>query len=322
MNYFITELGFEGNIPKDHTNLRAAETWIKYLDAYHLNIFSVLNSTKVYAGTAWIIIPKGKEAVNFLVSNYFDTVKNLKTKFDKVYCIQEGETTFWNQYEVTIQIWIYSQFLDADKIYTQNDYDLKWLKGLFGNKKKYGLIIPVLDDSVLDKNKFKPKEDLTILAGPFIHDYNGLAQTIIAKQFNNEIHIPPMASSRMPKDSYETAEAVGVTYLSYMMWKEWMENLSRYTYGLFLVPSVGAATFPLNCAYHGIPCIGTNKAYTQTMLFPMLSIDYQDLEMATKLAIKLKTDQDFYKENSEYALNIIKTHFTKDNFIEILQQDL
>jgi hypothetical protein len=320
MNYFITEMSFEGKMSQEHTNLRAAETWIKYLDAYHLNIFNTLTQDKKYDGTAWVIIPKGKNAVEYLIANFFNTTINLKTKFNKVYCIQEGETTFWNQYNVTTQVWIYNQFAEADKIYTQNQYDLRWLKGLFGSSQSYGLILPVVDDSVLDKSKFKPKTDTTIIAGPFIADYNGFAQTIVAKQFDNEIHIPPMASSRMPDDSLTTQDAVGVKYLDYMMWKEWMENLSQYKYGLFLVPSVGAATFSLNCAYHGIPCIGTNKAETQIKLFPKLSIDYLDLEKATELAIRLKNDQDFYNEVSNYALETIKTEFSKDKFLETVNK--
>lgn len=321
MNYFITEMGFEGIMPQEHTNLRAAETWIKYLDAYHINIFNVLNQSKKYDGDAWVIIPKGDEAVNYLVNNCFDTVQNLKSKFNKVYCIQEGETTFWNKYNVTTQLWIYNQFLESDKIYTQNQYDLKWLKGLYGSKQSYGLILPTIDDSVLDKSNFKPKTDTTIITGPFINDYNGFAQTVVAKQFDNEIHIPPMASSRMPTDSLSTQDVIGVKYMDYMMWKEWMENLAQYKYGLFLVPSVGAATFPLNCAYHGIPCIGTNKAETQSKLFPELSVDHLDLEKATELAIRLKTDSKFYDEVSKYALETIKTEFSKEKFLETVYKN-
>ena len=63
-------MNFEGEIPQEHTNLRAAETWIKYLDAYHLCIFNVLAQNKKYDGTAWVIIPKGKNAVDYLINNY------------------------------------------------------------------------------------------------------------------------------------------------------------------------------------------------------------------------------------------------------------
>lgn len=319
MNFFLTELGFEGKLTFNHTNLRAAETWIKFLDAYHLNIYNVLLGRMKYQGDAWVIIPKGKDAVERLSKQ--NVVENLKSKFNKVYCIQEGETTFFNQYDVATQVWMYNQFAEADKIYTQNQYDLKWFKGLYGKNKKYGILLPVMDESVLNKNNFAPKVDKTIISGPFIHDYNGLANTIVAQQFDNEINIPPMASSRMPADSYIMQDAIGVKYLNYMMWKEWIENLAQYKYGLFLVPSVGSATFPLNCAYHGIPCIGTNKAETQTKLFPSLSVDYQDLESAVELAKELKNNETFYNTVSEYALETIKTEFSKDKFLETAYKD-
>jgi len=321
MNYFISEIGFEGKVPDGYTNLRAAETWIKFLDLINLNIFNVLNENVFYGGKAWVIIPKGKDAVNYIINNFPNTMENLKSKFDEVYCIQEGEITFWSQYDVLIQTWIYNQFYLSDKIYTQNQHDLKWLKGLYGDDKKYGIMLSVMDDSVLDINNFKPKSDKTIIAGPFMYEYNGFAQNIVAKHFDNEINIPPMASGRMPSDSYIMQDAVGVRFLEYTLWKEWMENLSQYRYGLFLVPSVGAATFPLNCAYHGIPCIGTNKAETQSILFPKLSIDYQDLEQAIYLANKLKHDELFYNEVSNYALDKIKTEFSKEKFLEIIQKD-
>ena len=319
MNYFITEMGFVGKMPDRHTNLRAAETWIKFLDAHHLNIYHTLNNETKYQGDAWVIIPKGKDAVEHL--SKLNVVSNLKSKFDKVYCIQEGETTFFNQYDVATQVWMYNELAEADKIYTQNQYDLKWFKGLYGANKKYGILLPVMDESVLDKNKFASKTNKTIISGPFIHDYNGLANTIVAQQFDNEINIPPMASSRMPSDSYEMEDAVGVKYLNYMMWEEWIYNLAQYKYGLFLVPSVGAATFPLNCAYHGIPCIGTNKAETQTKLFPLLSVDYQDLELAVSLAKELKNNETFYNTVSEYALETIKIEFNKDKFLETAYKD-
>jgi hypothetical protein len=321
MNYFVTELSFEGYISEDYTNLRAAETWIKFLEAYHLNLFKTLSEDKKYTDSVcWLIIPKGDEAVKHLVQNYLNLVENLKTKFNKVYCIQEGESTFWHKYDVTTQTWLYLQFEACDKIYTQNEYDLKYLKGIHPNS-RFGIIRPVMDSSVLDKQKFKPIVNKTILTGPFTVEYHGFVQTIIARNTGCEIDIPPMGVSRMPKDSWDMAENVGVNYLDYMMWKEWMENLSQYKYGYFLVPCIGAATFPLNCAYHGIPCIGVNRADTQRLLYPLLSVDYLDLEEAIKLTKKLTTDKEFYKEVSTYATHTFKKEFSKERFLQIINKE-
>jgi len=320
MNYFVTELGLEGYIPNDYTNLRAAETWIKYLDAYHLNIFKVLKEEKQYDGICWLIIPKGHEAVNYLVQNQLGLVVELQKRFKKVYCIQEGESTYWHKYNVTTQTWIWLQFEAADKIYTQNEYDLKYLKGLHPNK-VFGIIRSVMDDSIIDQSNLKETEDRVILTGPFTVEYYGFTQMMVAKHLNYEIDIPPMGQSRMPKDSWQMAENVGVNYLQYMLWKEWIEHMSRYKYGYFLVPCIGAGTFPLNCAYHGIPCIGDARAETQKLLFPDLCVDHMDLEGAIKLTKKLSSDKDFYEHCSGTAKMLYKEEFSKRKFLEIVQKD-
>lgn len=319
MNYFVTELGFEGNVPEDYTNLRAAETWIKYLDAYHLNIFKVLESNQSYDGTCWLIIPKGLKAVEMLMQHYQNLIPILKTKFDKVYCIQEGETTFWNHYTVSIQLWIYLQFQESDKIYTQNTYDLKYFKGLFPDK-PLGILRSVMDTTNIDVNNFKPKQDKVILPGPYTIEYHGFTQTIISHHTGCSIDIPPMGEGRMPKDSWKMADNVGVNYLDYMMWKEWIENLSQYKYAYFLVPVIGAGTFPLNCAYHGIPCIGDVRAETQSILYPELCVDYLDLETALSLTKKLSTDKEFYNHTSNYAKEMIGIHFTKEKFLQTINE--
>jgi hypothetical protein len=320
MNYFITEMDLEGRLPNSHTNLRAAETWIKYLDAHHLNIFKVLEEPKQYDGNCWVIIPKGAPAVNFLSKNFPDLTIRLKHKFNNVYCIQEGESSFWHKYDVTTQTWIFLQFENADKIYTQNEYDLKYLKGLH-RESKFGIIRSVMDDSVIDTNNFKKKQNKVLLPGPFTTEYYGFSQTLVARHTEYDIDVPPMGQSRMPKDSYTMAENVGVNYLEYMMWKEWIENMSQYKYAYFLVPCIGAATFPLNCAYHGIPCIGDIRADTQKLLFPTLSIDHLDLEQAVHLTQKLKSDKTFYSDVSDYAQEVYKKEFSKNKFLEIIKKD-
>jgi len=318
LNYFVTEMGFEGKIPLNYTNMRAAETWIRYLDAYHFNIFKILSSEKKYGGICWLIIPKGKDAVSILLQNFINVIENLKAKFDYIYCIQEGEIGYWNQMDVTTQTWIYLQFFMSDRIYTQNESDLSYFKGMFPEK-EIMIIRPVLDSSILDKNNFDPRENRCIISGPFTREYYGFHQMIIARNFNCPIDVPPMGSDRMPADSWKMAENVGVNYLDYMEWKLWMETLSRYKFGIMLIPAVGSGTFALNCGYHGIPCIGNGKSDTQKLLFPDLSVDYMDLDRARKLSIKLRDDILFYEMISEKAKSNFKKHFNKDIFLKELK---
>ena len=83
----------------------------------------------------------------------------------------------------------------------------------------------------------------------------------------------------------------------------------------------GAASFSLNCAYFGIPCIGNNRADTQKILFPDLSFDVYDTEGALSAAKKLKSDKDFYNHCSSAAKIIYKEEFTKEKFLELFKKD-
>jgi len=57
----------------------------------------------------------------------------------------------------------------------------------------------------------------------------------------------------------------------------------------------------LNCAYHGIPCIGYKGLDTQELCFPHLSVDIGDLKRAKQLANRLKTDKKFYDDCSKIS---------------------
>jgi hypothetical protein len=317
-HYFCTELGFEGKIPPTFTNLRTLETWIKILDATHLNIYQTLKSNLKYDGICWVVIPKGyhNKPDHPLVNH--DIIGILKAKFNEVYCIQEGETTWWSSKSVQTQVWIYNQFAQSDRIYTQNPYDQKYLKGLFPNKQIF-IIRSMMDPEILlTLNNLPTQTERAIIAGPLTNEYLGFNSNLLFQMCDIPVDIPPMGESRMPKDSINMAEPIGANYLPYRMWKEWMEHLPQYRYGMFMVSAIGAATFPLNCGYFGIPCIGDNRADTQKLLFPDLSVDYLDYENALKKLKKLKTDSIFYKDVSQKSKEMYHEHFSKDTFIKLL----
>ena len=318
IHYFCTELGFRGKLPEQHTNLRALEVWIKFLDAYHLNLFETLANKDTYGGICWLVIPKGIPAIQQIVSIDPNVVLNLKTKFDKVYCIQEGETTWFSKMNVGAQLWIHQQFSNSDRIYTQNEYDIKYLRGVYP-KNNIHLIMSIMDDSIINPTNFLPKEELGIIPGPMIDEYLGFNNGMLFKNLNTKFEIPPMAMSRMPTDSYEYMDIFDGKYLEYMDWLNWMYNLSKYKYGMFMVTAIGAATFPMNLGYHGIPCVGDNRADTQKNIFPDLSVDYLDYESAFKKMKHLIEDKVFYNEMSIKAKELYNHIYTKSNFIKNLE---
>jgi len=323
IKYSTSEMGFEGYFPTNYPNLRVLETQLLYLEAYHLPIQKILTEGKTYKGSLLYNIGKGgfeKSYISDLYHNYHNVVAQLKEKFEEVYIYQDGEIGWWNQVDTRLQAWWYNQLIASDGILVPNSTDISFYKGLFPDK-KIKVIRSVMTDEGLDKTKFKPKENRTIITGPLTKEYNGFSQLLLAHNLDMPVDIPPMGESRMPKDSWEMAPNLGVNYLQYMSWAEWMYNLSRYKIGYMMSAATASGSFALNCAYLGIPCIGDKRADTQSILFPDLAIDVFNNEKALELTFKLKNDLDFYIEVSNKAKRLYKQEFTKEKMLKLLQDD-
>ena len=323
IKYSTSEMGFEGYFPVNYPNLRVLETQLLYLEAYHLPIQKILTEGKTYKGSLLYNIGKGgfeKPYISDLYHNYHNVVIQLKEKFEEVYIYQDGEIGWWNQVDTRLQAWWYNQLRAANGILVPNSTDIPFYKGLFPDK-DIKVIRSVMTDEGLDKTKFKPQENRTIITGPLTREYNGFSQVLIAHNADMPIDIPPMGESRMPKDSWEMAPNLGINYLEYMSWIDWMYNLSRYKIGYMMSAATASGSFALNCAYLGIPCIGDKRADTQSILFPDLAIDVFDNKKALDLTLKLKKDLDFYIEVSNKAKRLYKKEFTKEKMLQLLQDD-
>jgi hypothetical protein len=323
IKYSTSEMGFEGYFPVNYPNLRVLETQLLYLEAYHLPIQKIITEGKTYKGSLLYNIGKGdfeKPYISDLYHNYHNIVGLLQEKFEGVYIYQDGEIGWWNQVDTRLQAWWYNQLIASDGILVPNSTDISFYKGLFPDK-KIKVIRSVMTDEGLDKTKFKPKENRTIVTGPLTKEYNGFSQLLLAHNLDMPVDIPPMGESRMPKDSWEMAPNLGVNYLQYMSWAEWMYNLSRYKIGYMMSAATASGSFALNCAYLGIPCIGDKRADTQSILFPDLAIDVFNNEKALELTFKLKNDLDFYIEVSNKAKRLYKQEFTKEKMLKLLQDD-
>ena len=323
IKYSTSEMGFEGYFPVNYPNLRVLETQLLYLEAYHLPIQKIITEGKTYKGSLLYNIGKGdfeKPYISDLYHNYHNIVSLLQEKFEGVYIYQDGEIGWWNQVDTRLQAWWYNQLRATSGILVPNSTDVSFYKGLFPDK-EIKVIRSVMTDEGLDKSKFKPKENRTLITGPLTREYNGFSQLLLAHNLDMPVDIPPMGESRMPKDSWEMADNLGVNYLQYMTWTEWMYNLSRYKIGYMMSAATASGSFALNCAYLGIPCIGDKRADTQSILFPDLAVDVFDNEKALELTFKLKNDLDFYIEVSNKAKRLYKQEFTKEKMLKLLQDD-
>ena len=322
IKYSTSEMGFEGYFPTNYPNLRVLETQLLYLKAYHLPIQKALKNN--YEGDLLYNIGKGgfeKPYILHLYQNHHNVVSELKQNFKNVYIYQDGEIGWWNQVDVKLQIWWFNQLRESDGILVPNSTDIPFYKGLFPDK-NIKVIRSVMTDEGLDKSKFKLKKNKAIITGPLTPVYNGFSQVLLAHNLGVEgIDVPPMSENSMPKDSWEMADNLGVNYLKYMSWVDWMYNLNQYKVGYMLSAATASGSFALNCAYLGIPCIGDKRADTQRILFPDLAINVFDNKKALELTLKLKNDLIFYNEVSTKAQIIYDKEFTKEKMLKILNNE-
>ena len=315
---FLTEMGFEGKIPSHHINMRTEFAWMHALDADHYNIYS---SNKVFDyDKVFIIFPKGELYLNSVgskLSNGVNSISQLLTmdivsmlrsqKNKSIYYIQEGPHWLWNDYEVIDQIGFYNFVSSCDGIYAHNEHDTKYYRGMFPNCTVK--IIPTLMVEDLLKGIAPAPENKVIIGGNFARWYGGFESYIVASEFGIPIWAQTSHATREHENQIEN-----LNHLPRLIWNEWMIELSKFKYGVHLMPTVAAGTFSLNCAYFGIPVIGNINVDTQRICHPLLSVDIHDVEMARSLAKQLREDAEFYIECSNMTKTQYKNQFSIDKF--------
>lgn len=315
---FLTEMGFNGTIPSTHTNMRTEFAWMNALNAVHYPLANY-DSVKEY-DVVFIIFPKGKTYLNSEgstlvnginpVSTYLEKpiVEILKESNSKVYYIQEGPHWWWNDYEVIDQIQFYNFLSLTDGIFAHNVSDSQYYRGLFKNKKVEVIHSLMIEDFIKDIQPIT--EDKVLIGGNFSRWYGGFESYMVASEFGLPIWGQESHSKRVNEG--------GIGNLSHfprMSWNDWMVEVSKFKYGVHLMPTVAAGTFSLNCAYFGIPVIGNEKVDTQRLLHPNLSVDVSDIESAMIMVEMLK-DPIFYKKKSEEAKDNYHTYYTKEVWLK------
>lgn len=311
---FLTEMNFEGMVPNTHTNMRTEFSWMNALNAVHYPLVN-FKSVKGY-DVVFIIFPKGKTYLNSEgsklvdginpVSQYLEQplVPTLKESNTKVYYIQEGPHWWWNDYEVIDQIQFYNFLSLTDGIFAHNVSDTKYYRGLFKNKKVEVIHSLMIEDFIKD---IQPTtEDKVLIGGNFSRWYGGFESYMVASEFGLPIWGQESHSKRVNEG--------GIGNLSHfprMNWNDWMVEVSKFKYGVHLMPTVAAGTFSLNCAYFGIPVIGNENVDTQRLLHPNLSVDVSDIESAM-LMVEMLKDPIFYKKKSEEARDNYNKYYTKE----------
>jgi len=316
---FLTEIGFRGKVPSNHPNCRTEMAWMVALDAIHYNIWDY-SEVKEY-DVVFIIVPKGdlnlnivgvelikkENPISSLLSSNF--IEILKSNNKKVCFIQEGPVNLTNDYSLPDQFNYYNQLQECDILFAHNHENLKWYKGLFPNKPVHVIPTLMIEDAI--KSIQGIPQNKVMISGNFCIWYGGFQSYIIATDLDAEIWVPTSHASREGENQIPDLKV-----LPRVSWIDWIKVLSTYKYGINMMPTTAAGTFSLNCAYFGIPCIGNKKLDTQSVCYPDLSVDVEDVEYARKLAVKLKTDESFYNYCRDKAIYEYLTHFTKEKFLK------
>ena len=305
---WFTEGEWNGKVPRSFEGMRNDSAWMCVLDATHFPINQIPTNEKFDLGI--VTIPKK----NVDVLSKYPLIENLRKCCDKIAYMQEDPHWYFQDYPLDQQIWFFNTLQEMDLLYVHNESDIQYFKGLTGKECK---LMPTLMIEDLISNLPKVERKNIMIGGNFCNWYGGFDSYIIANQFECPIYAPSMGRKIANEE-----QADNLTHLPYMNWADWVKTLASFKYAIHLMPTIAAGTFAMNCGYLGIPCIGYDKADTQRKIHPDLSIDFDDLEKARQLAIKLKEDKDFYNMCAKKAKTNYNTLFSEKIFLEKMKTRL
>ena len=305
---WFTEGGWQGKVTLDNPNMRNDVSTKYILGAEHYPIFQIPQVLQHFGDNYFdfgiVTLPK----TNTEQLMKFDMMGDLKKLCKKTISMQEGPHWLFQDYTMEQQIWWFNSLTEFDVLFAHNLKDVRYYKGLV-NKPVHKM--PTL--MLTERLGIQPRSewsDAVIIGGNMVRWYGGFDSYIVAQEFDMPIVAPSMGRKIDREDEMD------IQHLPYMTWVEWMNNLSQYHVGVHMMPTHAAGTFALNCAFHGIPCIGYVDLDTQEELHPYLTVADGDMEQAKQYARELRDDEEFYKECSETSREYYqKSLYNEKNFV-------
>ena len=228
--------------------------------------------------------------------------------------MQEGPNWYWQDYELPKQVWYFNTLSSADIIFTHNEIDRKYYKGLINHPDVRVMQSLMIEDAVGELNIEKRKG--VIIGGNFVSWYGGFDSMIVAQELSSDYVWAPSMGRKQP------GEEQLIKHLPYLEWKDWIHKLNEFKYGVHLMRTHAAGTFALNCAYLGIPCVGYNGLDTQMICHPDCTVDVGDLVSAKQIAKKLRLDAEFYLYCSNKTKENYKEHYHENKFNTTIKEQL
>ena len=296
---FFSETGNNLRYPRDFANARTEVAWCLALDAPMCHLNPSIKERLENFDLGIVIIPKNNpEKIDWTW---------IRSKCKKVAVMQEGPHWYFQDYQIDKQFHYYNALMEADWVYCHNESDVKYYKGL-GCKDVRVMRSLMITDGLLPRSEWS---DVTIIGGNMVSWYGGFDSYMIAREIGYPIVAPSMGRKQEQESAIED-----INYLPYMSWRDWIDNLSQYNIGVHLMRTHAAGTFAMNCAFHGIPCIGYKGLDTQEILHPNTTVEVGDLESAKEIALKLKNDEEFYKGCSEETQYRFNEFYTEEKWLE------
>jgi hypothetical protein len=220
--------------------------------------------------------------------------------------MQEGPHWYFQDYDIDKQFHYYNTLMEADWVYCHNKSDVNYYLGL-GCKDVRVMRSLMIPEELIPRNEWG---DVTIIGGNFVSWYGGFDSYMVAREIGDPIVAPSMGRKQELENQIED-----IDYLPYLTWREWIDNLSQYNIGVHLMRTHAAGTFAMNCAFHGIPCIGYEGLDTQETCHPLTTVKVGDLDHAVEIANKLKQNK-FYNMCSQTSREMFEQYYTEEEWLE------
>ena len=291
---WFSEIGKNYKYPRNFPNARTEVAWCIALDA---PMCSLSRSPNEKFDLGIVLIPKENPNIN---------LDMLRKICDKVAVSQEGPNWLFQDYTVEQQFHYFNTLMSADWVYCHNESDVNYYIGL-GCKDVRVIRSLMIPDGLVPQSEWT---DATIIGGNFVSWYGGFDSYMVAREIGNPIVAPSMGRKQDQEDAIED-----IQYLPYMSWRDWIKTLGQFNIGVHLMRTHAAGTFAMNCAFHGIPCIGYKGLDTQEILHPLTTIEVGDLDKAKRIAKMLKEEK-FYKLCRETSSKRFEQYYTEEVWIK------
>ena len=312
---FFSESNFEGKISRNFENMRTEYAWYVALDSTHHHIGQLPKLSNKQYDLGIVIIPK-KNIEELMM---FPMIEQMKRVCNKIGFMQEGPHWYFQDYPMEQQIWFYNTLVEMDVLFCHNEVDVDYFRGITNKKHVYKMPSLMITDYVKSSNE---KKQSVIIGGNMVRWYGGFDSYLVAQEFSciENVNVPIYAPSMGRKIKRENE--LEINHLPYMTWLEWQTELSKHKFAVHLMTTHAAGTFALNCAYHGIPCIGYKGLDTQEKLHPHLTVNYGNIEWAKEKARRLIRDQQFYEKCSNEAKENYIKEYSEDIYIKHMKRVL